>query len=97
MVTALVAAFVMGLPMPAGIAALNERAPRLTPWAWGINGVASVIATSAALAIAMSAGYRTVVALAAAAYALAALAAAPLNASRWLSRASIMPQPGALG
>jgi hypothetical protein len=74
---ALAAAYFMGMPMPAGISALNKHAPRLVPWAWGVNGVASVIATSAAIIIAMTAGYRTVVILAAGAYALAAVAAAP--------------------
>lgn len=71
---ALAAAFFMGMPMPAGIGALNRQRPELVCWAWGMNGVASVIATSAAIAVAMTAGYRAVVILAAAAYALAALA-----------------------
>lgn len=73
---ALAAAYFMGMPMPAGISALNKHSPRLVPWAWGVNGVASVIATSAAIVIAMTTGYRTVVLLAAGAYALAAVAAA---------------------
>jgi hypothetical protein len=41
-----------------------------------------VIATSASIVIAMTAGYRTVMILAVAAYALAALAAAPLTGFR---------------
>lgn len=68
-------AYFMGVPMPGGIAALDRAAPRWIPWAWGVNGVASVLATSLAILIAMTAGYRTVVLLAVAAYALAALAA----------------------
>ncbi|MFQ5805790.1 MAG: spermidine synthase [Phycisphaerae bacterium] len=76
------ATYFMGIPMPAGLTVLNGHSPRLVPWAWGVNGVASVIATSAAIAVAMTAGYRTVVILAAAAYALAALAAAPLARHR---------------
>ncbi len=72
------ATFFMGMPMPAGLTALDRHTPRLVPWAWGVNGVASVIATSAAIVVAMTAGYRTVVILAAGAYALAALAALPL-------------------
>ncbi len=71
---ALPAAYFMGMPMPTGLAHLDRRAPRLIPWAWGINGVASVIATSAAIVVALSAGYRTVVLLAALAYAAAAVA-----------------------
>ncbi len=79
LLVALLASYFMGMPMPAGLAALNERAPRLVPWAWGVNGVASVIATSAAIVVAMTAGYRTVVLLAAAAYVLAALAGSRLR------------------
>jgi spermidine synthase len=71
----LLAGYLMGMPMPAGLAALDVRSPRLVPWAWGLNGVASVIATSAAIVVAMTSGYRTVMLLAAAAYGLAALVA----------------------
>jgi spermidine synthase len=72
------ATYFMGMPMPAGITALDGHSPRLVPWAWGVNGVASVIATSTAIVVAMTAGYRTVVILAVGAYALAAAAGAPL-------------------
>ncbi|MEW6250290.1 MAG: hypothetical protein AB1716_06565 [Planctomycetota bacterium] len=74
-------ALLMGMPMPAGLAALDRRRLGLVPWAWGVNGVASVIATSAATAVAMTAGYRLVMLLAAAAYAVAALAAGRLWAA----------------
>ena len=73
LLVALLAGYFMGMPMPAGLAALDARSPRLVPWAWGLNGVASVIATSSAIVVAMTAGYRTVMLLAAAAYGLAAL------------------------
>lgn len=66
-------AYLMGIPMPSALALLTRGAPRLLPWAWGVNGVASVIATSGAVALAMSFGYRTVCVLAAGAYGLAAL------------------------
>jgi hypothetical protein len=69
----------MGMPMPAALGLLNRSAPGLTPWAWGVNGVASVIATSAAIAIAMVSGYRTVLLLAALAYAIATITAAGLQ------------------
>jgi hypothetical protein len=75
LLVALPAAYFMGMPMPAGINALNQCQPRLVPWAWGVNGVASVIATSAAIVVAMAAGYDCVMILAVAAYAVAALAA----------------------
>ncbi len=67
-----VVAVLMGMPMPTGLAALHARAPRLVPWAWGINGVASVIATSSAIALAMSAGYAAVLLVAGGLYVVAA-------------------------
>ncbi|MCK4340777.1 MAG: hypothetical protein KAY37_03530 [Phycisphaerae bacterium] len=76
LLVALPAAYFMGMPMPLGITMLNERSPRLVPWAWGVNGVAAVVATSAAIVVAMAAGYRTVVILAAGAYVAAALTGA---------------------
>ena len=75
LLTAVPLAYAMGMPMPAAIALLNERRPNLVPWAWGVNGVASVIATSAAIVIAMTLGYRWVILAAAAFYALAAAVA----------------------
>lgn len=75
LLTGLPLAYAMGMPMPAAIALLNERRPSLVPWAWGVNGVASVIATSAAIVIAMTLGYRWVILAAAGFYALAAAVA----------------------
>jgi len=75
---ALPLAYAMGIPMPTAISVLNRDCPRLTPWAWGVNGVASVIATSTAILIAMSSGYSWVMLAAAALYAVAAVAAIPL-------------------
>lgn len=81
--------YLMGLPMPTGLAHLHAHAPRLVPWAWGLNGIASVIATSAAIAIAMSAGYRAVMLLAALAYLLAGLT------SWWLRPRAVVGSPPA--
>ncbi|MEE8499093.1 MAG: hypothetical protein V3S27_00865, partial [Kiloniellales bacterium] len=36
-------AFCMGMPFPLGLARLSREAPALVPWAWGINGCASVV------------------------------------------------------
>ncbi len=49
--------YLMGFPMPIGLARLDRAAPATIPWAWGINGFASVIAAPAAIAIGMSVGY----------------------------------------
>ncbi len=69
--TAALAAILMGMPMPAGLTRLDQQAPHLVPWAWGLNGVASVVATSGAIAVAMTWGYGVVMLLAGGAYALA--------------------------
>lgn len=66
--------FVMGLPFPLGLAALSARDPALVPWAWGINGCASVLSPVLAMLLAIHFGFAALVALAAALYALAAIA-----------------------
>jgi hypothetical protein len=47
----------MGMPMPTGIRLLADRAPALVPWAWGVNGAASVLGSVAAIALAMMTGF----------------------------------------
>jgi hypothetical protein len=74
-------AYFMGVPLPSGIAFLETHRPELVPWAWGVNGVASVLATSLALVLAMAAGYGAVLLLAAAAYVLVAALAAAARAA----------------
>lgn len=66
--------FVMGLPFPLGLAALSPRSPALVPWAWGINGCASVLSPALAMLLAIHFGFAAVMGLAAALYGLAALA-----------------------
>lgn len=63
--------FAMGLPFPLGLRRLSERAPGLLPWAWGINGCASVVAAVMASLLAMHVGFTTVLVLALGLYALA--------------------------
>jgi hypothetical protein len=58
----------MGLPFPTGLALIQERAPGLIPWAWGVNGCTSVIASILTALIAMSWGFNAVLAFAAGAY-----------------------------
>ncbi len=55
----------LGMFMPLGIACVARAHPRLVPWAWGINGIGSVIGTTLAVILAMSWGF-SVVALSAA-------------------------------
>jgi hypothetical protein len=69
------AAFVMGMPFPSGLRLVSGSAAPLVPWACGVNGGASVIASVLGILLAMAAGFSAVFALAGACYALAFLAA----------------------
>ena len=64
---------VMGVMFPRGVAHLADRASDLVPWAWGINGVASVISAVSAALIALSSGFRLVMLLGAGCYVVAAI------------------------
>ena len=61
----------LGMPFPLGIEALRERAQELIPWAWGINGCASVLSAILAALLAMHVGFTGVVAIATALYLVA--------------------------
>lgn len=50
-------AFAMGVPFPLGLQRLSLDAEPLVPWAWGINGCASVISAAAAPLLAMEIGF----------------------------------------
>ena len=63
-------AFCMGMPFPLGLARLADYAPDLIPWAWAINGCASVISAVLAALLAIHLGFTTVIAAALALYAL---------------------------
>jgi hypothetical protein len=67
-------AFAMGLPFPLVLARLRAAAPRLVPWAWGVNGCASVVAAVLAGLLAMGLGTWSLTALGVLAYLLAAVA-----------------------
>lgn len=67
-------AFCMGLPFPLGLAHVGARFPALIPWAWGINGCASVLSALLATLLAMHIGFTGVVAIAVGLYLLAAVA-----------------------
>lgn len=53
-------AFFMGIPFPAGIKKTSDQSPSLIPWAWGINGFASVLATVLATVLAVEFGFTAV-------------------------------------
>jgi hypothetical protein len=64
------AAFLMGIPFPAGIRMLAEKSGGDIPWAWGINGCFSVISTALATIIAVEAGFTALMICGALAYGL---------------------------
>ncbi len=74
-------AFCMGIPFPFGMRRLHERGQELVPWAYGINGCASVLSSLLATCIAIPYGFRSVILCAAGLYALAAGAAYRLDRS----------------
>lgn len=66
-------AVLMGTPFPLGLAWLEARTPGWLPWAWAVNGCASVVASVLAAILALSVGFTAVMCLGAAAYAGALL------------------------
>jgi hypothetical protein len=75
----------MGMFFPSGLRSVGEEAAGFIPWAWGINGCLSVYGSVVAILAAMVYGFTATLALGAAAYAGAFLAA------RWFSH-----RPGAV-
>jgi hypothetical protein len=66
---------VLGTLMPLGVRTLVDRAPRLVPWAWGVNGFASVVGSCLAALVAMSQGFGVAFRVGVACYVVAAMAA----------------------
>jgi spermidine synthase len=65
--------FFLGWPFPIGLRETSGRFPSLVPWAWGINGCASVIGAVLGKMISMSVGLRMTMLMAAALYLLSAI------------------------
>jgi hypothetical protein len=65
--------FFMGWPFPSGLRAMARRFPGLVPWAWGINGCASVIGAVLGKFLAVSVGFRTLMITACGLYLLAGM------------------------
>lgn len=75
-------AFAMGMPFPLGLAGVAARMPGLTPWAWAVNGFASVVAAVLATVLAIHGGFTLVVMVAVALYWIAAFCF-PDGRTRW--------------
>jgi spermidine synthase len=63
--------FFLGWPFPSGLRVMAKKFPRLVPWAWGINGCASVIGAVLGKCLAVSIGFKLLMLSACALYLLA--------------------------
>lgn len=61
----------MGMPFPLGIRALEVKGKALIPWAWAINGCATVVGSTMAVMVAIPFGFRWVCFIAGIGYLLA--------------------------
>lgn len=61
----------LGQPLPSGIRLLEERAPHWIPWAWAVNGCASVVSSVLAVIGAVNWGFSRVLQAGAASYLMA--------------------------
>ncbi|MDB9822183.1 SAM-dependent methyltransferase [Deltaproteobacteria bacterium] len=68
-----VPAFFMGWPFPNGLRFMSRKYPDLVPWAWGINGCASVIGAVLAKCLTIEIGFRLLMLGACLMYFIAAL------------------------
>jgi hypothetical protein len=65
-------AFFMGMPFPLGLRHVAAESPDFVPWAWGINGYASVVSAVLATLLAIHFGFTAVILLALLLYVAAA-------------------------
>lgn len=70
--------FLMGIPFPRLTGALQAQEPGLVPWAWGVNGALSVVASVGAAALSLSWGFRLTLGVGILAYLGAWLTAGPV-------------------
>jgi hypothetical protein len=57
-------AFCMGMPFPMAMTRLTREFPQLMPWAWAVNGCASVVSPVLATLLAIHLGFTVVAGLA---------------------------------
>lgn len=65
--------FMLGWMFVSGIGVLENRSPELVPWAWGVNGFASVMSAPLAVMLSMSFGFYAVILIAAGCYGITML------------------------
>jgi hypothetical protein len=66
-------AFFMGMPFPTGLRLVHKHSQPLVPWAWGVNGFASVTGAVLGTFLAISLGFTALILIALACYLLAAI------------------------
>src|SRR5262249_17453235 len=66
-------ALFMGMPFPLALTRVAAARSALVPWAWGINGCASVLSAVLGILLAMSLGFKAVLLIAIGLYAVAAV------------------------
>jgi hypothetical protein len=64
--------FLMGMPFPVGIRQASRSNPRIIPWAWAVNGFASVASSSLCVLLAMELGFSSAAFLAGVCYLMCA-------------------------
>ena len=82
----------LGMPMPLGLSRFAALYPRSVAYAWGVNGMASVLASVLGIVIAINSGYVVATLVAAGCYAVAGAHAA---IGRWTAEAAPSPHPTA--
>lgn len=85
--------FAMGMPFPTGLREVGAWGGAVVPWAWGVNGVASVLGSVSAMLAAKLWGFNTVLLGGAAVYAVAFALLAAGHARRQALRAGVEPPP----
>ena len=66
-------AFCMGMPFPLGLSKVAYARPEFIPWAWGINGCASVLSAILATLLSVHFGFNLVIGIALVLYFISAV------------------------
>lgn len=64
----------LGMPFPTGMRVVDNKAPELFPWAWGVNGFFTVIGSVGAMLLGITFGFMVVLAIAGGCYLAAMIA-----------------------
>ncbi|MCE1248066.1 MAG: hypothetical protein LWY06_15605 [Firmicutes bacterium] len=71
----------MGMPFPTGLRTLGEDNSTLIPWAWGVNGAASVLGSVLAMIVAQASGFGATLLFAALMYVVCAMVFFMINSA----------------